>query len=265
MKPITILTLLLFCIGPARSQTAEQLVAKYIDAKGGLAAIKSITTLRKTGRLETQGIVILLGDDRKPDDLVRQTASIQGMTQIQAYDGSEGWQINPFSGRRDPEKMGEDDTRDMVEDADFYGPLVDYQRKGSTVEYIGHTTVDGDDALLLRIKLKNGDVINDYLDPDTFLEIRTERQMYVRGSVKETYNNLGSYKKVNGVYFPFSIETGSPRNPGSGTKITYTRIEANVPVPDSEFKMPPTPPKPPSVPPAAARDASTEKAKPPVE
>ena len=218
--------------------TADELIAKNIEAKGGLPAIKAITSLRMKGRLETQGIVILLGYDRKPDSLVRQTVSIQGMTQIQAYDGSEGWQINPFSGRRDPERMGEDDTRDLEESNDFYGPLVDYKQKGNKVEYIGHQTVDGDDALLLKVTLKNGDLVNYFLDPDTFLEIRTERQMFVRGSVHESFNNLGSYKKVNGVYFPFSIESGAPRSPGSAAKITITSLEANVAVPDSEFKMP---------------------------
>ena len=245
MKRILILCAWLCCVGAIGHEaagqngapTADELIAKNIEAKGGLAAIKAITSLRLSGKLETQGIVILLGMDRKPDSLVRQSSTIQGMTQVQAYDGSEGWQINPFSGRRDPERMGEDDTRDMVESNDFYGPLVDYRQKGSKVEYIGHHAVDGDDALLLKVTLKNGDIINYLLDPDTYLEIRTEKQMFVRGSVHESFNNLGSYKKVNGVYFPFSIESGAPRTPGT-TKITITNMVANAPIPDSEFKMP---------------------------
>jgi len=225
----------------ASAQTADELIAKNIEAKGGLAQIKAITSLRTTGKLEVQGFQIEADSDQKPDFLVRQAATIQGMTQIQAYDGSIGWQINPFQGRRDPERMGEDDTRDMVESSDFYGPLVDYKEKGSKVEYIGHDTVDGDDALLLKVTLKNGDVINYYLDPDTYIEIRTVRLMLVRGSVRETFTNLGSYKKVNGVYFPFAIESGSPRNPGMTQKYTISKIDANVPIPDSEFKMPPSP------------------------
>lgn len=226
----------------ATAQTADELIAKNLDAKGGLAQIKAITSLRSTGKLEVQGLQIAAVSEQKPEFLVRQSITLQGMTQIQAYDGSVAWQINPFQGRRDPERMGDDDTRDMVESSDFYGPLVDYKQKGSTVEYIGHDTVDGDDALLLKVTLKNGDVINYYLDPDTYLEIRTLRLMMVRGSVRETFTNLGSYKKVNGVYFPFSMESGSPRNPGSTQKITLSKIEANVPIPDSDFKMPSNPP-----------------------
>jgi hypothetical protein len=226
----------------ATAQTADELIAKNLEAKGGLAQIKAIKTLHSSGKMEIQGFQIQADSEQKPEFLVRQSVTLQGMTQIQAYDGSEGWQINPFQGRRDPERMGEDDTRDMVESSDFYGPLVDYKEKGSKVEYIGHDTVDGDDALLLKVTLKNGDVINYYLDPDTYLEIRTIRLMFVRGSVRETFTNLGSYKKVNGVYFPFSIESGSPRNPGITQKLTLTKIEADLPIPDSDFKMPPGPP-----------------------
>src|SRR5450432_444752 len=238
MKSTLTWAVLLAAAAVAGAQTADELVAKNIEAKGGLASIRAITSTRRTGKLETQGIVILLGSDQKPDNMVRQSASIEGMTQVQAYAGSEGWQINPFQGRRDPELMGEDDTRDMVEGADFYGPLVDYQKKGSKVEFVGHATVDGDDALLLKVTLKNGDILNYFLDPDTYLEVRTEKQMFVRGSVRETFNNLGSYKKVNGVYFPFSIESGSPRNPAGAAKITFSKIEANVAIPDAEFKIP---------------------------
>ncbi len=226
------------------AQTAEELIAKNIAAKGGLASIKAITRRRMTGKLEAQGIIILVGSEQKPDSLVRESSTVQGMTRVRAYDGKNGWQIDPFQGRRDPERMGEDDMRNMVENADFYGPLIDYTEKGSRVEFIGHASIEGDDALLLKVILKNGDIINIYLDPDTYLEFRTERLMYVRGSVRETFTNLGSYKKVNGVYFPFSIEWGSPRSPGDLSKLTIASIEVNMPLPDSEFTMPTAPPTP---------------------
>jgi hypothetical protein len=142
--------------------------------------------------------------------------------------------------------MGEDDMRQLVEDADFYGPLVDYQQKGNKVEYLGHDTVDGDDALRLKVTLKNGDVIYYLLDPDTFLEIRTERQTFIRGSMRESVQELGSYKQVNGVYFPFSVDSGPKSNPNARARVTYDKIEANTDIPDSLFKMPAAPATPPA-------------------
>jgi len=90
----------------------------------------------------------------------------------------------------------------------------------------------------LKSRLKNGDIVYDYLDPDTYMEIRIERQQFIRGSVRETLSELGSYKQVAGVYYPFSIEKGPKADPTARTKITVDKIEINVPLDESAFKMP---------------------------
>jgi hypothetical protein len=115
---------------------------------------------------------------------------------------------------------------------------VDYQAKGNTVEYLGHDTVDGDDVYRLKVTLKNGDIIYYYLDPDTYIEIRTEKQQFIRGAMRETQTDLGSYKPVDGVMYPYSIESGTKNNPNFREKISVTSIEANVPMENSEFEMP---------------------------
>ena len=232
---------LLCCAAAASAQTAEELVAKNLQAKGGVEKIKAIKSLRLTGRMDQGGFKLDVGQEAKVPDMVRETFTFQGMMGIEAYDGSTAWRISPFEGRKDPEMMGEDDSRVLVEDADFYGPLVDYQQKGNKIEYLGHDTVDGDDALRLKVTLKNGDIIYYLLDPDTFLEIRTERQTFIRGAIRESVQELGSYKQVSGVYFPFSVDSGPKSNPNARARVTFEKIEANVDIPDSDFKMPAAP------------------------
>src|ERR1700719_242208 len=222
----------------SRAQTAEELVSKNIQAKGGMEKIKSTKTRRVTGRLKTaRGRTAIFGQTNARPDLVRQTFTLQGMTAVQAYDGPTGWQTQPFRGRKDPELMGEDTVRDLLLASDFDGPLVDYAEKGNKIEYLGHDLVDGDDALRLRVTLKNGDIIYYYLDPDTYLEIRKEIRQFVRGSVRERVVDVGSYKPVNGVMYPFSVSEGTRNNPGAQTT-TIGKIEVNVPVPDSDFALP---------------------------
>src|SRR5579871_1177248 len=226
----------------AASQTADELVQKNIEAKGGLEKIKAIKTVRVTGRLVAGGgFTGIVGQENMRPNLVRETFSLQGMTQVQAYDGATGWQIQPFGGRKDPQLMGDDDMRDLLIDADFDGPLVDYKAKGNTIEYLGHDTVDGDDAYRLKVTLKNGDIVYYYLDPETFLEIRTEKIQHIHGSVRESFSEMGSYKLVNGVYFPFSMAVGGGRNANMGAQIIMDKIEANVPMDPAEFKMPAPP------------------------
>lgn len=258
---------LLCCAAAASGQTAEELVAKNLQAKGGVEKIKAIKSLRMTGRMDQGGFKLDIAEESKLPDMLRQTFTFQGMTGIEAYDGSVPWRVSPFEGRKDPEMMGEDDARVLIEDADFFGPLVDYQQKGNKIEYLGHDTVDGDDALRLKVTLKNGDIIYYLLDPDTFLEIRTERQTFIRGSIRESVQELGSYKQVNGVYFPFSVDSGPKSNPNARARVTYEKIEANLNIPDSDFKMPAAPATPSGQkheePPAAPEKQNKPGAKPP--
>lgn len=240
MKRWLVLAVAVLCLSAlAFSQTADELVNKNIEAKGGLDKIKAVKTLRITGRAEQSdnppvGVII---EHERPDE-IRQDIIVAGMTMVQAYDGKEGWMIQPFGGKKDPQLMGEDDLRDLTVDADIDGPLVDYKAKGNTVEYLGHSVVDGDDALRLKVTLKNGDVLYYDLDPDSYLEIRREAQEYIRGSVKESVTEYGSYKAVDGVMYPFSMAIWPKNDPTQTATVTIDKVEVNVPLQESQFAVP---------------------------
>jgi len=237
MRMARVVVVGMLCIAAAASaQTAEELVAKNLQARGGVEKIKAVNTLKMSGKVYV-GINAEFSQEQKRANMIRQNFTVQGMTEIEAYDGSVGWKISPFEGRKDAEMLGEDDMRNLVEDADIDGPLADYQAKGNKVEYLGHDLVDGDDAYKLKVTLKNGDLVYYYLDPDTYLEIKTEKQQFIRGSVRESEELLGSYKQVSGVYYPYSIESGTK---GSGDHARYTidSVVVNTPIEDSYFKMP---------------------------
>jgi hypothetical protein len=124
-----------------------------------------------------------------------------------------------------------------MEDADVDGPLVDWKTKGSTVEYLGTEDVDGTLAYKLKVVRKNGDVSFVYLDPDHFLEIRTLTQRIRHGAQVEEETDWGDYEKINGVFVPFSIETGRKGDPDK-QKIIIDKVEANGPVDETIFHFP---------------------------
>jgi hypothetical protein len=219
--------------------TVDALVAKNIEAKGGIDALHAVRSLQLKGKmLVNQGqIELTYTQTKKRPGQVRAEATLQGMTLVQAYDGTQGWKISPFGGRKDPEKMSVDDAKSLVEDAEIEGPLVDWEAKGSTVEYLGPEDVDGTLAHKLKVVRKNGDVSYVYLDPDYFLEIRILTQRIEQGAQVEVETDLGDYEKVAGVFFPFSIEAG-PKGATDKQKIILEKAEANVPVDDAQFKFP---------------------------
>ena len=156
-----------------------------------------------------------------------------------AYDGKTGWHISPFTGGKDDELLSEDDLKEVVEDADIEGQLVDYRQKGHKAELVGHDAVEGTDCYKIKLTLKNGDLRYYYLDADSFLELKIETQRLIRGAVQYRDTILGDYEEVSGLYFPFAMDTGEKGDPNRA-KITVEKVEVNVPLNDSIFSLPPS-------------------------
>jgi hypothetical protein len=225
--------------------TAQTLADKNAQAKGGLDALHAIRTLKLAGRLLLNDGQYQLAyvEFKKRPDMVRAEASLQGLTAVQAWDGVQAWQIQPFQGRKDPEKMSRDDAKDLIEDADLDGPLVDYAAKRYRLEYLGTEDVDGTQAHKIQVTKPDGDVLYVYLDPDYFLEIRIVARHLVRGTPQETVTDFGDYEKVDGpkgsVFFPFEIVSGPKGAPESARqKIEYDQAQANVELDAALFHFP---------------------------
>jgi hypothetical protein len=225
----------------ASALTVDELVSKNIEARGGIDAIRAIQSIKTSGRMNFSGgdfsIDLGFASLNERDAKVRIEASIQGLTQVTAFDGREAWTINPFQGRRDPERMSAEDSKGLELQSDIDGPLVDWKQKGHQVEYLGTEDMDGTEAHKLKIALKNGDIQYRYLDPDYFLEILVVDQSKRRGVETEMETELGNYEKVAGVYMPFAMESG-PKGGRRGQKITIEKAEANVDIDDSLFAFP---------------------------
>ncbi len=223
---------------PLSAQTADDIIARYVKTIGGMDRIQALQTLRRTGRFTGGGgfEAVVVQENKRPNR-VRQEFSLQGMTGINAYDGRAGWKIEPWQGKKDPEALSEEELRDITEESDFDGPLINYQQKGNRVELVGTEQVEGTDAFKLKVTLANGDVRTYYMDTDYYVPIRIDTKRIIRGAEQETETSLGDYKQVAGVYLPYSFETGQRGSQDRG-KITYQKIEANLPLDDQRFTQP---------------------------
>jgi hypothetical protein len=236
---IALCAILLGLAARAGAFTADELAAKNIEARGGGAALAAIENVRRSGQLILNGGQFTLGvvETRRRPDSIRDEATLQGLTQVEAYDGKEGWKIDPFQGRKDPERTSPDDLKGLIEDAQIGGPLEDYKARGATLEYAGTEDIDGTAAHKLKLTQKNGDVQYIYLDPDYFLEIRIESQRSVRGVKQTVITDLGEYEKVSDVFWATAITSGR-KGDSSPAKIIYDKIEVNIPLDAGYFSFP---------------------------
>ena len=235
---------LLLAGAAAHALTAAELVDRNVEAKGGAAALQSVRSLRREGKLIVDGGQHVLGlvETKQRPRSVRTEVSLQGLSQVQAYDGQEGWRIDPFGGRKDPERMPADDVREYAEDASIDGVLADARAAGSSIEYLGTEDIDGTQAHKLKVVRKDGGLQYVYLDPDYFLEIRVESQRTVRGVKRTAITDYGNYEKVGGVFWPLSIESGI-KGDGTPAKYEYDSAVVNPELAADYFSFPAAPKK----------------------
>jgi hypothetical protein len=223
---------------PVAAQTVDEIIAKNVLARGGLDKLKAVQSLRMTGKMTMgPGLEAPVVLELKRGSRMRMEFTFQGMTGVQAFDGTSGWALMPFGGRKDPEPMPPEAVKDAEEQADIDGPLVDYKAKGHTVEFVGKEPIEGSDAYKLRVTLRNGNVRTIWIDAEANLEIKGEGKRTIRGSEVESETSLGDYKEVGGVMYPHSVE-GGPKGAPQRQKIVIDRIEVNPAIDDSRFRMP---------------------------
>lgn len=238
-------------------QSPDDVIAKYVAARGGLDKIKALNTMRMSGKMSMGPMEAPILMIMKRPDQVRLEFTVQGLTGIRVYDAGSGWAVMPFMGKKDAEPIPADELKELQDQADIDGPLVDYKAKGHKVELLGKDKVEGTDAYKLRLTRKNGDVDTIYLDADSYLEIKEEGKRTIRGSEQEFDTSIGDYRSVEGLMFPFALDSGS-KGSQERQKITIDKVELNVPVEADTFKMPPPSPPAPATTPTEDKKPSKE-------
>jgi hypothetical protein len=221
--------------------SAAQIVEKNVAARGGLQAWRAVQTMTLAGKLGAGGnqratlqvptsgqVSASAGRPSRPvlpqrpvDEVqlpfvmqlrrprkLRFELQFNGQTAVQVFDGTNGWKLRPFLGRRVVEPYSADEMKTTSMQADLDGPLVDYAAKGTQIELAGMDQVEGRGTYKLKLTLKGGEAMHVWIDAQTFLEVKMEGQPRRLDGVDhpvEVY--LRDYRPVNGLQVPFLLET----------------------------------------------------------
>lgn len=221
--------------------TLDEVLNDYVEARGGMDTIKGMKTMQASGKMVMMGgqMEAPLEFTYKAPNKIHTTFEIQGMKGIQAYDGSEGWQVMPFMGKPDPSKMSDDELKMFKDQAeDIEGILIDYKKKGHSLELIGATEVEGTPVIEIKATKKNGDVVTVFLDEEFKLEVMTRAKTNMMGQEVETETYFSDYKEVGGTYVAHVMTT--KMNGQDFNTITFDEMKYNVDVTDDFFSMPKT-------------------------
>ncbi len=222
----------------APAPTVDEIVERYVAARGGIEKLRALRTLRQEGRINAgAGREGLATREIKRPGKIRFEFTVQGVTSVFASDGQKGWTVNPLEGEMSPRPLPDEVLADAREQADIDGPLVDWKSKGSQVELVGREAVDGRDAYKLKLTLRSGGVLFAFLDVKSASLVRTEATRQLRGKPVRIETTFGDYRKTEGILFPHLVEVRASGRP-QVLRIVVDKVEVNPPLSDSRFSPP---------------------------
>lgn len=221
-----------------QAQTADEVVNKHIDAIGGSSVIGSIKSMVMDGELIAPGatlnskIYLVNGKAFKSEI----TMPEQQFAIYECITNEGGWTLNPLAGQTEPQPMPEERVKSSQGDLDVGGKLFRYKEKGSTVELAGNETINGVNAIKLRLKDKNGKETVYYFDPNTYYILRSESSTTLPdGQELAITTNYSNYKKTD---IGYVIAFTRVRNAGQEITNNVTKVEFNKDIDPKVFEMP---------------------------
>lgn len=221
----------------ATAQTVDELLAKNLQARGGLERLKAVETIKLTAKVTGSGQQMTITTWMKRPNLVRQEMSgAQGQTLVQAFDGTRAWMLNTMMGASTPSELPAAQAEQLKNNADFDGPFVDYRAKGHTIELLGQEMFEGARVYRLRVTKKDGPSQLVFLDAETGLERRLTAQLQQGGQTMTVDQVMSDFRSVSGLMIAFSTRTIV--NGQLVMSVTVGTAEVNTPIDDSLFRMP---------------------------
>jgi len=223
----------------ARAQTLDDIIAMNLKAKGGIEKIRATTTVRMTGHVSAkddpsaQARTATITMLAKRPNMMRREQTVDGEKMVSAFDGSSLWMSR---GTMPPEEAPGSQAAYQKQDAEFDSVFVDYKQKGTAIQLVGTEKRDGKDMFHLKVTKKGGPPQDFYLDAATGLENVIAVTLAPGGKPTTITTELGDYREVDGRMVPFAIRQLVNGTVNAST--TIDKIEFNVPVDDSLFKMP---------------------------
>ena len=233
--PFTLALIGVAVAGVSSAQTVDEIVAKNLQARGGIEKFKSVNSMKINATVTTQGMKLPVTIYSKRPNMMREETEIQGQKMIRAFDGSTAWTVNPMTGGS-PQTLTGSAANMAMDSADLEGPLVDYQQKGHTIELVGNETLDGKRVHHLKITRKTGTIQHLYIDAESGFERKTVIALEQGEKKVDLEILLGEFKPVEGLMMPST--TRQLMNGNEVAHVTVDKVELNPAIEDSLFKMP---------------------------
>lgn len=187
------------------AQNADEIIAKHIEAHGGIDKWAKVNSMKLTGSFTAFSLDKIFSCYKTKDGRYYADFLMGEKPVIEAFDGHSGWSIDPWQDIDYARKLNPAEQNVFTQKAEFITPFFNYQSKGHVVEYLGIDTIDGMLMHKLKLTKKNTKIETWYLDVNTYLEYHytSEWVDFMRGLPCETY--FDDFRNIDGLNIPHNI------------------------------------------------------------
>jgi hypothetical protein len=241
MKKSILLLMVMALVYSGFSQTADEVVNKFLAASGGKEKLVGIKTLQFDQSLKMK---TPFGDFDVPISYIKDNGKFfrvqatvqmgpQSETVFTMINDTEGYVMvpaNPFSGAEGGLKKMDDKERQsqayQLDAMGYFAPLVNYAEKGSTVELLKDEKVNKEDCYKVKLTMKGGQELIYLVNKNSNLVVRMDAKGPIAAAMSglgsmmgsmgggridkvEVSNKFSAYKEIDGIQFPTKVVISS--------------------------------------------------------
>jgi outer membrane lipoprotein-sorting protein len=220
------------------AQSTEEVLGKHQTAMGSPEKWSAVKSLVMKNKFSVQGMDI----ESKTSVLVgqgfRTEVEVMGNKIITAINGESGWMMRPamMGGTGEPEIMPADQVKLAASQKNIGSALIIAQKEGAKIELESKEKLDGADVYLIKVTKASGDESQVYVSASTYYIVKVTGKMKANGQEVDTEVNFSNYKPVDGLYFPYTMETTSPM--GGMMTVETVAVEINPNLDPAIFAKP---------------------------
>jgi hypothetical protein len=169
----------------------------------------------------------------KNPNKIKSVTNMNGQEIISVFDGEKGYSINPMTGSTTPIEMTPEQVKQTLRSSMFQNVMVNYQKNGQlTLE--GEEKVNEKPAFKVKANLEGGNVTYMFIDKESYLLVKTSITVNQQGQSVTVDSYPSNYTETGGILLP--MKTSASFN-GMEMVTTYDKVEVNIPMDDSIFKL----------------------------